>query len=38
MHLALSGLRRGEIGSLRWDHVDLRTPTVAAACNRDKSV
>jgi len=30
--LALSGLRRGEIGGLRWDHVDLdaRTLTVGA--------
>ena len=33
-HLALSGLRRGEISGLRWSDVDLKAQTVTIAHNR----
>ncbi|MCH9667030.1 MAG: site-specific integrase [Actinomycetia bacterium] len=33
-HLALSGLRRGELGGLRWSDIDLLTGTVAIIHNR----
>jgi integrase len=33
-HLALSGLRRGELGGLRWSDVDLTARTVTIANNR----
>lgn len=33
-HLALSGLRRGEIGGLRWEDVDLRAGTLTVSHNR----
>jgi integrase len=33
-HLALSGLRRGEIAGLRWADVDLRAGTIAISRNR----
>ncbi|MGB8502206.1 tyrosine-type recombinase/integrase [Mycobacterium sp.] len=33
-HLALSGLRRGELGGLRWTDIDLEAGTVTIAHNR----
>ncbi|MEV0727062.1 tyrosine-type recombinase/integrase [Micromonospora purpureochromogenes] len=33
-HLALSGLRRGEIGGLRWSDIDLQRGTLTIANNR----
>jgi integrase len=33
-HLALSGLRRGEIGGLRWEDVDLKAGTLTVSHNR----
>ncbi|MGW5387605.1 hypothetical protein [Nocardia sp. NPDC003963] len=33
-HLALSGLRRGEIGGLRWSDIDLERGTLTIADNR----
>ncbi len=33
-HLALSGLRRGEVGGLRWDDVDFQAGTLTVAHNR----
>ena len=32
-HLALSGLRRGELCGLRWSDVDLKAETVTIADN-----
>jgi integrase len=33
-HLALSGLRRGEIAALRWSDIDLNSGTIAVSRNR----
>ena len=33
-HLALSGLRRGEIAALRWSDIDLNSGTIAITRNR----
>lgn len=33
-HLALSGLRRGEIAGLKWEHLDLDAGTITIANNR----